>query len=117
MRIGVGCGLIFLRPLPQTHLARFVVEVMDRLDLRARSRRGALPSIAVASVPFYGYATGVSSSRKLERATYDSAIATFRRSLLKLIEALFVQALLLARGVATRRGEAPLSPNFAGCNS
>jgi hypothetical protein len=60
----------------------------------------------------YGYATGVFSSRKLERATYDSVafrfiaandhpdhdtIAAFRRRFLKEIEALFVQVLLLAR--------------------
>jgi hypothetical protein len=60
----------------------------------------------------YGYATGVFSSRKLERATYDSVafrfiaandhpdhdtIAAFRRRFAKEIEALFVQVLLLAR--------------------
>ena len=60
----------------------------------------------------YGYATGVFSSRKLERATYDSVafrfiaanqhpdhdtIAAFRRRFLKQIEALFVQVLVLAR--------------------
>ena len=60
----------------------------------------------------YGYATGIFSSRKLERATYDSVafrfiaandhpdhdtIATFRRRFLKQIEGLFVQVLLLAR--------------------
>jgi hypothetical protein len=60
----------------------------------------------------YGYATGVFSSRKLERATHDSVafrfiaandhpdhdtIATFRRRFLKEIEALFVGVLLLAR--------------------
>jgi Transposase domain (DUF772) len=60
----------------------------------------------------YGYATGVFSSRKLERAMYDSVafrfiaandhpdhdtIATFRRRFLKAIEALFVKVLLLAR--------------------
>ncbi len=60
----------------------------------------------------YGYATGVLSSRKLERATYDSAafrfiaandhpdhdtIAALRRRFLKEIEALFVQVLLVAR--------------------
>ena len=64
------------------------------------------------AVLVYGYATGVFSSRKLERATYDSVafrfiaanehpdhdtIATFRRRFLKEIEALFVQVLLLAR--------------------
>ena len=60
----------------------------------------------------YGYATGVFSSRKLERATYDSVafrfiaandhpdhdtIASLRRRFLKEIAALFVQVLLLAR--------------------
>jgi hypothetical protein len=60
----------------------------------------------------YGYATGVFSSRKLERATYDSVafrfvaandhpdhdtIATFRRRFFKDIEGLFVQVLSLAR--------------------
>ena len=60
----------------------------------------------------YDYATGVFSSRKLERAAYDSVafrfiasnehpdhdtIAAFRRRFLPQIEALFVQVLLLAR--------------------
>jgi hypothetical protein len=60
----------------------------------------------------YGYATGVFSSRKLERATYDSVafrfiaandhpdhdtIAAFRRRFLKEIEGLFVQVLAVAR--------------------
>ena len=64
------------------------------------------------SLLVYGCATGVFSSRKLERATYDSVafrfiatndhpdhdtIATFRRRFLKDIEALFVKVLLLAR--------------------
>ena len=64
-----------------------------------------------------GYATGVFSSRKLERATYDSVafrfiaandrpgretIATFRRRFLKEIEGLFVQLLLLAREMGMR---------------
>ena len=62
----------------------------------------------------YGYATGVFSSRKLERATYDSVafrfiaandhpdhdrIATFRRRFLPQIEGLFVQVLVLAREI------------------
>jgi hypothetical protein len=60
----------------------------------------------------YGYATGVFSSRKLERATYDSVafrfiaanqhpdhdtIANFRRRFLKEIEGLFVEVLKIAR--------------------
>ncbi|VFU08881.1 transposase [Methylocella tundrae] len=104
--------------LPEKHLARFVVEVIDGLDLRAMS--GSYRGSGSASyhprmllgILVYGYATGVFSSRKLERATYDSlafrfiaandhpdhaTIAAFRRRFLKEIEALFVQVLLLAR--------------------
>ena len=104
--------------LPEQHLARFVVEVVDGLDLRTLS--GAYRGSGSASyhprmllgLLVYGYATGVFSSRKLERATYDSVafrfiaandhpdhdtIATFRRRFLKDLEGLFVQVLLLAR--------------------
>jgi len=106
--------------LPQRHLARFVVEVVDGLDLSAMSKsyRGSgsasyHPAVLL-SLLVYGCATGVFSSRKLERATYDSVafrfiaandhpdhdtIATFRRRFLKEIEALFVQVLLLAREI------------------
>ena len=104
--------------LPEKHLARFVVEVVDALDLTAmiRSYRGSgsasyHPALLLGLV-VYGYATGVFSSRKLERATYDSVafrfisanehpdhdtIATFRRRFLKDIEGLFVRVLELAR--------------------
>jgi transposase len=101
--------------LPQKHLARFVVEVVDGLDLRAMSCGSGSASHhprMLLGVLVYGYATGVFSSRKLERATYDSValrfiaandhpdhdtIATFRQRFLEEIEALFVQVLLLAR--------------------
>ena len=104
--------------LPQRHLARFIVEVIDRLDLSTMSKsyRGTgsasyHPALLLGLL-VYGYATGVFSSRKLERATYDSVafrfiaandhpdhdtIATFRRRFLKEIEGLFVQVLELAR--------------------
>jgi transposase len=104
--------------LPEQHLARFVVEVVEGLDLRAMSQsyRGSgsasyHPAVLL-SILVYGYATGVFSSRKLERATYDSVafrfiagnehpdhdtIAAFRRRFLKQIEALFVEVLKLAR--------------------
>ena len=104
--------------LPEQHLARFVVEVIDSLDLSAMSRayRGSgsasyHPRLLLGLL-VYGYATGVFSSRKLERATYDpvafrfvaanqhpdhDTIATFRKRFLKEIEALFVRVLLLAR--------------------
>src|ERR1039458_3790988 len=66
----------------------------------------------------YGYATGVFSSHKLERATYDSVafrfiaandhpdhdtIAMFRQRFLKEIEALFVEVLKLAREMGVPR--------------
>jgi transposase len=104
--------------LPERHLARFVVEVVEGLDLRAMtgSYRGSgeasyHPQLLLGLI-IYGYATGVFSSRRLERATYDSVafrfiaandhpdhdtIAAFRRRFLPQIETLFVQVLLLAR--------------------
>ena len=61
--------------LPERHLARFVVEVIDGLDLSAMSRsyRGtgsaSYHPALLLGILVYGYATGVFSSRKLERAT------------------------------------------------
>ena len=107
--------------LPQNHLARFVVEIVERLDLgsmttayRGRGSDAFHPAMMVALL-FYGYATGVFSSRKLERATYDSVafryvaanqhpdhdtIAHFRKRFLTELSALFVQIL----GVAQQTG-------------
>jgi transposase len=104
--------------LPERHLARFVVEVVAGMDLRAMtvSYRGSgeasyHPELLLGLI-VYGYATGVFSSRKLERASYDSVafrfiaanehpdhdtIAAFRRRFLPQIEALFVQVLGVAR--------------------
>ena len=107
--------------LPKDHLARFVAEVVEQLDLRAvttayrgRGSEAFHPAMMVA-VLFYGYATGVFSSRQLERATYDSVamrylaanqhpdhdtIAHFRRRFLTELSALFMQLL----GVAQQMG-------------
>lgn len=106
--------------LPENHLARFVVEVVSRLDLRHLSdsytRRGseAYHPAVMLSLLFYGYATGVFSSRKLERATYDSVafryiaanthpdhdtIAEFRRRFLEQLKPLFVEILVLAKAM------------------
>jgi len=61
------------------------VEVVDGLDLSAMSKsyRGSgsasyHPAVLL-SLLVYGYATGVFSSRKLERATYDSVAFRFNR--------------------------------------
>jgi len=69
--------------LPQKHLARFVVEVIDGLDVSAMSgayrgsgSAGYHPRLLLG-ILVYGYATGVFSSRKLERATYDSVAFRF----------------------------------------
>ena len=69
--------------LPERHLARFVVEVIEQLDLSAfvKAYRGSgsasyHPSMLLGLL-VYGYATGVFSSRKLERATYDSVAFRF----------------------------------------
>ena len=64
--------------LPEDHMARFVVDIVDLLDLRALSSayagKGKSPyhPAMLLALLFYGYATGVFSSRKLENATYDS---------------------------------------------
>jgi hypothetical protein len=61
--------------LPDRHLARFVVDALD-LSAMSQSYRGSgsasyHPAVLL-SILVYGYATGVFSSRKPERASYDS---------------------------------------------
>ena len=104
--------------LPANHLARFVVMVIGQLDLSHIYARYALvggeaiaPEILLGLL-FYGYATGVFSSRKMEKATYENipfrfiasglhpdhdTIANFRKTFLAEIQELFVQILLLAK--------------------
>ena len=103
--------------LPEGHLARFVVEIVEQCNLErlkasyaGRGSEAYSPEMLVALL-FYGYATGVFSSRKLERSTYDSVafryvaanshpdhdtIATFRRRFLPMLKGLFVQILMIA---------------------
>jgi transposase len=104
--------------LPENHLGRFVVDIVSQLDLwplvSAYAGRGsdAYPPGTLLSLLFYGYATGVFSSRKLEAATYDSVafrfitanthpdhdtIATFRKRFLEELKPLFAQILMIAR--------------------
>jgi transposase len=103
--------------LPPEHLARFIAKVITDLDLSeiyaAYGGRGgsAIAPEVLLGLLFYGYATGVFSSRQLERATYESipfrflsghlhpdhdTIAHFRQRFLEQIKGLFVQVLLLA---------------------
>jgi transposase len=104
--------------LPPDHLARFIADVITQLDFasiyqRYGSRGGtAYAPEVLFGLLVYGYATGVFSSRKIERATYESApfrllagnlhpdhdtIATFRKTFLAELQELFVQVLLLAK--------------------
>jgi transposase len=104
--------------LPKDHLARFVVDIVDQLDLSAliRQYRGtgsaAYHPAVMLGLLIYGYATGVYSSRRIELATHESiafryiaaneqpdhdSLCTFRKRFLKEIEALFVQVLCIAR--------------------
>ena len=104
--------------LPEDHLARFVVDVVSKLDLHELKMpytgvgsEAFNPEMLLAML-FYGYATGVFSSRKLEQASHDSlafryiaanthpdhdTIANFRKRFLKQLEPLFVQILLVAK--------------------
>jgi transposase len=104
--------------LPEKHLARFVVDIVSQLDLRSvseqyggRGSKAYHPRMLLALL-FYGYATGVFSSRKIEQATYDSVafrfiaannhpdhdtIACFRKRFLGELKPLFVQILVIAK--------------------
>ena len=104
--------------LAPDHLAHFVVDTIAHLDLsplyaRYGSRGGQpyAPAILLGWL-FYGYATGVFSSRKIERATYESVpfrflagnphpdhdtLAAVRKTFLPELHDLFVQVLLLAQ--------------------
>lgn len=106
--------------LPENHLARFVVEIVDGINLerlnssyRSCGSEAFPPSMMVALL-FYGYSTGVFSSRKLERATYDSVafryiaanthpdhdtIASFRRRFMEELSPAFARILEMAQAM------------------
>jgi transposase len=105
--------------LPEKHLARFIGDVTEQLDLSEiladytrRDGRGmaAYHPMMMVRVLLYGYCLGVVSSRKLERATYEDvafrylaadqhpdhdSIASFRQTRLQALAGLFMQALQL----------------------
>jgi transposase len=104
--------------LPEDHLARYIVEVIDQLDLSkltnrySRSGSEAYHPALLLALLVYGYATGTFSSRKIERATHDSVafrfiaanlhpdhdtLANFRKTFLVELEDLFVQVLAYAQ--------------------
>src|SRR5699024_1433372 len=90
--------------LPEGHLARFVVEITDQLDISAIERQytgtgsDAYHPRMLLALLFYSYATETFSSRKIEKASYESVptryvagtphpdhdtICTFRRRFLE----------------------------------
>jgi transposase len=107
--------------LPEDHLARFVADLMDELDLSAiyaeydrTDGRGlsAYHPLLMTRVLLYGYCIGITSSRKIEKATYDNlafrylsadqhpdhdTLAAFRQGHLEALAGLFVQALRLCQ--------------------
>ena len=104
--------------LPESHLARYVVEVVEGLDLSklesvyAGRGSAAYHPAMLLSLLIYGYATGAYSSRKIERASYDylafrfiacdqhpdhDTLASFRRRHGEQFAATFVQVLQIAR--------------------
>ncbi|MCT4644187.1 MAG: transposase [Carboxylicivirga sp.] len=104
--------------LPQNHLARFIVEIVSMLDFKhIYSQYRGVGSTAydprmLLSLVFYGYSTGVFSSRKIEQSTYDSVafrfiagnhhpdhdtISSFRKRFLPEIKGWFKEILLIGK--------------------
>jgi transposase len=107
--------------LPADHLARFIGEICEELDLSAiyaeyerRDGRGmaAYHPLMLTRLLLYSYCVGKPSSRQIERATYDElgfrylaadqhpdhdTIAAFRQQHLPTLAGLFVQALQMCR--------------------
>ena len=106
--------------LPEDHLAYFVSDVVDEMNLTAITESydgsaGGQPAYhprMMVKLLFYAYATGVPGSRRIERNTYDSVpfrvlaadahpdhdtIAEFRRRHLAALAGLFLSVLRLCR--------------------
>jgi transposase len=107
--------------LPENHLARFIADVANELDLSAiyaeyerKDGRGlsAYHPLLMTRLLLYGYCIGITSSRKIEKATYDNlafrylsadqhpdhdTLAAFRQEHLEALSGLFVQALRLCQ--------------------
>lgn len=104
--------------LPEDHLARFIVDIVDKLNFRhIYLRYKGVGSTAydprmLLSLLFYGYSTGVFSSRKIECSTYDSVafrfiagnhhpdhdtISSFRKRFLPEIKTWFKEILLIGK--------------------
>jgi transposase len=106
--------------LPESHLAYFVSDVVDELDIseiektysaRLQGQPPYHPAMMV-KILFYAYCMGIPSSRKIEEATYHDVafrilsaghhpdhdtIAGFRKNHLAALKGLFLQILLLCK--------------------
>ena len=107
--------------LPNDHLSLYLAELLNAMDLSAiwesyerkdsRGRDGYHPMMMVRLI-VYGYSIGVTSSRKIEKATYEDVafrvlsadlhpdhdtIANFRNEHLQALAGLFAQVLHLCR--------------------
>jgi len=110
--------------LPDDHLARFMVALIGLLDLSViYAHYGPVGGEAYApevllDLLLYGYTTGIFSSRKIEKATYDSipfryiagglhpdhdTIANFRKAFLEEVTNLFAQVLVIAQEMGVLR--------------
>jgi len=107
--------------LPEDHLARFIADVVNELDMspiyaeyERKDGRGlsAYHPLMMTRLLLYGYCIGITSSRKIEKATYDNlafrylsadqhpdhdTLAAFRQEHLEALAGLFVQALRLCQ--------------------
>lgn len=104
----------------QDHLASFISDVVDKLDLSEivsyydNSRGGQAPfhPVMMTKLLFYAYCIGVPSSRRIEKSTYDSipfrvlaanqspdhdTISEFRRVHLTALSRIFLQVLRLCQ--------------------
>jgi len=106
--------------LPEEHLARFIVDIVNRLDLskihlsyseQMRGQKAYEPGMMVSLI-FYCLVTGILSSRKMEQATWESipvryitgnlhpdhdTIASFRSRMKNSLDEIFLKILLIAQ--------------------
>lgn len=105
--------------LPEDHLAWFVSDVVDQLDLsdiigeyeHLKGGRPGFHPVMMVKLLFYAYCVGVPSSRQIEKKTYEdvafrvlaagyhpdhSAIAKFRKRHMDDLRITFIEVLILA---------------------
>jgi transposase len=108
----------------EDHLVHFVIDAIDAVDtlLAAVNERGTgstqYPPVMLLALLVYSYATGVFSSRQIERSTYENVevrllcadthpdqdtVCVFRRKNAALPARVFAQVLELAAGCGVRK--------------